>query len=174
MAYKNEIESCLSQIAELEESFSEMKDVDVLPLSFFSENMALLNSLKKKLFELESMQLKRMSEHLKISETRLNENETNDSVNPVQTVEQQQGVLGDVIVRKIYADLNRSLTLNQRFMFRRDLFNDDSEMMNSALTRISSFQTLAEAIDFLDKSFHVRWDTESGAAFRELLEKRFA
>jgi predicted 3-demethylubiquinone-9 3-methyltransferase (glyoxalase superfamily) len=176
MAYKSEIESCISQIAELEQSFLAVKDIDILPLSFFSESMDRLDSLKRKVFEIESTQLQRMSEHLQQSEEKLNEQETANKVQhtvpPVS--ESHKGILGDVIVRRIYADFNRSLTLNQRFMFRRELFNDNIETMDNAFNHINSCHTMAEAVNFLNDTFHISWDTESGAVLRELLEKRFA
>ncbi|MDR0686939.1 MAG: hypothetical protein LBF79_05740 [Dysgonamonadaceae bacterium] len=177
MAYKTEIESCLSQIAELKQSFQAVKDSEIIPLSFFSENMDRLDALKKDVFAVESAQLRQMSEHLQKSEEKLKEQETakkpaeiSDTVPPAG--EPHKNILGDVIVRKVYAaDLNRSLTLNQRFMFARELFDDNRETMNKAFNHIGSCKTVAEAVDFLDETFHINLETEAGAALRELLEK---
>jgi hypothetical protein len=193
MFFLTEIENCLSQIARLEQSFREVKEADILPLTFFSRTVELLNELKHRIFELESVQLQIMSAHLQQSEERLNdtlevtvqaavgetfETQKQPSNKPaadaVQNSADVHQALGDAIIKKIYADLNRSLSINQRFMFCRDIFRGSSEKMNEALNQLNTFQTITEAVNYLDSEFNISWDTESGAAFRELLEKRFA
>jgi hypothetical protein len=82
--------------------------------------------------------------------------------------------LGDTIVKKIYPDFRKSLTLNHRFMFQRDVFHGNVEKMEKALARINTFQTLSEAVYYLDENYFVQWESDAGIALRDLLEKRFS
>jgi hypothetical protein len=173
MSFKKEIEQYLEQISVLEESFRKVKDLDTLPVSFFSASLDILNHLKTGLYELESSQLQLMTAHLNESREKLNDTETSIMRNVKEVKESVSVFLGDKIGKKIYADLTKSLTVNQRFMFLRDLFKGNETDMNRTLTNLNALQTLEEALDYLNDNYPVQWETESGIAFKELLEKRF-
>jgi hypothetical protein len=96
-------------------------------------------------------------------------------VKPITPIfSESHGFLGDTIAKKIYADLTKSINLNQRFMFQRDLFKMNTEEMNKVLTQLNDFQNLEDALDYLNEHFSISWDSDSGLAFRELLDKHFA
>ncbi|MDR2621975.1 MAG: hypothetical protein LBC48_05265 [Dysgonamonadaceae bacterium] len=191
MNFKKEIELYLERISILEESFRKVKDLDTLPLSFFSTSLDILNQLKTGLYELETSQFQMMAVHLNESKEKLSQNEpvtvdepaavdepvefTGESiVKGIKEVKENVSVfLGDKISRKIYADLTKSLTINQRFMFLRDLFKGNEKEMNQTLAHLNSLKTLENALDYLDNNHPVQWETESGIVFKELLEKRF-
>jgi ABC-type Na+ transport system ATPase subunit NatA len=97
-----------------------------------------------------------------------------DGLAPVNETVESPVFLGDKIGKKISADLTKSLTINQRFMFLRDLFKGNEAEMNRALTHLNASQTLEEALDYLNDNYSFPWKTEAGIAFKELLEKRFA
>lgn len=194
MSFRKEIELYLERISALEESFREAKDLDTLPLSFFSTSLDILNQLKAGLYELESSQFQMMAAHLNESKEKLLQNEPAAvielvEIKPVEIepaagnepveIEPVAGnepveFLGDKLSKKIYADLTKSLTVNQRFMFLRDLFKGDEKEMNQTLAHLNSLKTLESATDYLGSNHPVQWETESGIAFKELLEKRFA
>jgi hypothetical protein len=197
MSFKKEIEQYLEQISVLEESFRRVRDLDTLPVSFFSASLDILNQLKAGLYELESSQLQMMAAHLNESKEKLaengdkeksavNEHEEKSTVNePAEfTGEIVKGIkeakenisifLSDKISKKIHADLTKSLTVNQRFMFLRDLFKENEAEMNKTLTHLNALGTMEDALDYLNNNHPVQWETESGIAFKELLEKRFA
>jgi cell division protein YceG involved in septum cleavage len=180
MSFKKELEQYLEQISVLEESFRKVRDLDTLPVSFFSASLDILNQLKTGLYELESSQLQMMAAHLDESKEKLAdepavEGFTGESiVKDIKEVKENVSVfLGDKIGKKIYADLTKSLTINQRFMFLRDLFNGNETEMNQTLTHLNALKTLEDALDYLENIHPVQWETESGMAFKELLEKRF-
>jgi hypothetical protein len=197
MSLKKEIEQYLEQISVLEESFRKVKDLDALPVSFFSASLDILNQLKIGLYKLESSQLQMMAAHLNESKEKLETSSTNSLTGePIQmkesvkmnkpaefTGEIVKGIkemketvsvfLGDKIGKKIYTDLTKSLTINQRFMFLRDLFKGNETDMNQTLTHLNTLKTLEDALDYLENNRQVQWETESGTAFKELLEKHF-
>ncbi|MDR1373135.1 MAG: hypothetical protein LBJ17_08510 [Dysgonamonadaceae bacterium] len=158
MSFNKKIEHYLEQISILEASFRQVKDLNPLPVSFFSASLDILNQLQIGLDELESSQLQLMTVNATDSFTE----------EPIRSL-----FLGDKIGKKIYADLTKSLTLNQRFMFLRDLFKGNEPEMNRTLTHLNDLTLLEDALHYLNHNHPVQWETESGMAFKELLEKRF-
>jgi hypothetical protein len=143
MAFNKEIESCLEQIKQLERAFQEAKEIEILPISFFSANYDRLNVLKRSISELEKKE-------------------------PAAN-----GFLGDKISKTLFADLKKSLSLNDRFRFQRDLFTGNACLMEETLDYLENLHSLNESIDYLNTHFDWNWDEESVTAFREILEKRF-
>jgi hypothetical protein len=203
MTFKKEIEQYLEQIYILEEAFRKVQDMDILPLSFFSASIDVLNKLKTGVYKLESIQLQLMMKHLKESEEQLGD--VNESFKPAEPVVLEKPLdvviepgkpvspsekvpveekptpmveapafLSDTIAKKIYADFSKSLNLNHRFMFQRDLFRGNTEDMNKALAQLNTFHSLSEALDYLNENQAIQWESDSGMAFRELLDKHFA
>lgn len=68
-----------------------------------------------------------------------------------------------------------SLTINQKFMFTKMLFNGDFEIFSQAIDRIDSLDNLSQASSYLEKSYP-EWDKESEEyeEFMEMVEKRFS
>lgn len=66
------------------------------------------------------------------------------------------------------------LTINQKFMFTKILFNGDFESFSKAIDELDGLPDLATAQKYLDR-FHKDWDRESEEfhEFLEMLEKRF-
>lgn len=235
MTFKSEIEQYLEQIYTLEESFRKVKDMDILPLSFFSSSIDILNKLKAGIHEMESAQFQMMLEHLKergneavdilskpVKETVVEpqpepepdpieepapaepgviEPETEQEVEEPEPVSPRQdeviepvmevtvtketivketasvsvnpAFLADKITKKLYADLKKSLSLNDKFRFQRDLFKGNAVIMNDALEQLNAYTRLDEALQYLNSEFQWDWESESAQAFRELLERRF-
>jgi hypothetical protein len=67
-----------------------------------------------------------------------------------------------------------NLTINQKFMFTKILFNGDFEIFTQAIDRIDSLDNLKQAVSFIEQNYS-EWDKESEEyeEFMELLEKRF-
>jgi hypothetical protein len=68
-----------------------------------------------------------------------------------------------------------SLTINQKFMFTKILFHGDFEIFSQAIDRLDTLDTLAQAKNYLDKTYE-EWDKEGEEylEFMDLIEKRFA
>jgi hypothetical protein len=96
-------------------------------------------------------------------------------VKPITPVfSESHSFLGDTIAKKIYTDLSKSISLNQRFMFQRDLFKMNTEEMNKVFTQLNTFQSSEDALDYLNESFSIPWESDSGLVFKELLDKHFS
>ena len=186
MVYQNKFDQYLKELRELEEIFYEAQSKEILPLSFFSSSIDRLNRLRTGIFEIETAQLRMMQEHLKEPESEWYEtNEPIESEKPAElkTIEDQSmedktvpvtNVLADTISRKINADFRKSLSLNDRFMFQRDLFQGNANEMNQAFTQLNEYQSLNEVLAFLSEKYAISWNSDSGIILKELLDKRFA
>lgn len=73
------------------------------------------------------------------------------------------------------SDIKNRLTINQKFMFTKMLFNGDFDLFNNAITKIDSLQSFEEATSYLD-SHYSNWDrsSEEYEEFIELVVKRFS
>lgn len=73
------------------------------------------------------------------------------------------------------SDLKNRLTINQKFMFTKMLFNGDFDLFNNAVTKLDSLSTLDEATSYLE-SHYSNWDRESEEyeEFIEMVNKRFS
>lgn len=60
-----------------------------------------------------------------------------------------------------YRDIRRNLTLNDKFMFKRELFNDSTEEFNDTLDLISAMSSYDEALEYLCDD--LAWDPEAPA-----------
>ncbi|MDL2322977.1 hypothetical protein LJC52_03225 [Bacteroidales bacterium OttesenSCG-928-A17] len=81
--------------------------------------------------------------------------------------------LSDAIVKEKLTDFRKSLSLNDRFMFQRDIFQNNVDEMNQTLEMLNRFDNLNDALNFLNSNYPIQWESEAGITFRELLEKRF-
>ena len=73
------------------------------------------------------------------------------------------------------ATIKDNLTINQKFMFTKILFNGDFEIFSQAIDRLDSLDNLEQAMTYLESNF-ADWDKEGEEylEFMEMLEKRFA
>lgn len=75
--------------------------------------------------------------------------------------------------RKI-ARLRDSLSINQKFMFTKMLFNGDFEIFSQAIERIDMLDNLQQAITYLQNDYpEWNYDSEEYAEFMMMVEKRF-
>ncbi len=70
-------------------------------------------------------------------------------------------------------DLKRSISLNDRFLFQRELFHNDREEMNSMITRLNAFDSYHQAESYLRE--HSSWDFENPTVkdFLRVIRKGF-
>lgn len=69
-------------------------------------------------------------------------------------------------------DLRKAFTINDRFRFRRELFEGDDRAMMEVITRLSEAQTFADAQAYLDT---LAWDKDNEAVgeFKEIVSTFF-
>ena len=73
------------------------------------------------------------------------------------------------------ATIKDNLTINQKFMFTKILFNGDFELFSQAIERLDTLDNFSQALKYLETQY-AEWDQESEEylEFMEMLEKRFA
>jgi len=83
--------------------------------------------------------------------------------------------VADKLSRQPIKDLKSAIGLNQKFLFMNDLFEGENEIFNNAINKINSFNTLPEAIAFIDSDLSSAWDKENSSVlnFMDLVERRF-
>ncbi len=70
-------------------------------------------------------------------------------------------------------DIRKAISIGDRFLFQRELFASDGELMNKTIDTLNKSRSLDEAIAYIEKKF--RWDKESQAyeLFLNVLRRRF-
>lgn len=89
-------------------------------------------------------------------------------------VSSQTEILNESIEKRLIVDVRKALSLNDRFRFQRELFNNDAQYMNRTLDQIGSYTQLADVLDYLKETFH--WDKENPHAtdFIKIVIKKFS
>ena len=83
-------------------------------------------------------------------------------------VPQQTSLFGTAV-----EDIRQAISLGDRFLFQRELFAGNGELMQKTLDEINSLNSLSEAMDYVLDNFE--WDKESTAVqlFENVLKRRF-
>ncbi|MDR0507420.1 MAG: hypothetical protein LBH32_11510 [Dysgonamonadaceae bacterium] len=98
---------------------------------------------------------------------------------PVESSEKEDKTLeldalpDDKITKTFYADLKKFMSLNDRFRFQKQLFDGKSDLMDSVIDQLNSFNSLQECLDYLHRQFTWNWDDEPVNELKGMLEKRF-
>ena len=84
-------------------------------------------------------------------------------------VPQQTSLFGAAV-----EDIRQAISLGDRFLFQRELFAGNGELMQKTLDEINSLGSLSEAMEYIADTFE--WDKESTAVqlFENVLKRRFA
>ena len=84
-------------------------------------------------------------------------------------VPQQTSLFGTTV-----EDIRQAISLGDRFLFQRELFAGNGELMQKTLDEINSLNSLSEAMDYVLDNFD--WDKESTAVqlFENVLKRRFS
>ena len=97
------------------------------------------------------------------------------SINDSFASETSEKTVADKLSRQPIKDLKSAIGLNQKFLFMNDLFEGDNELFNNAINKINAFNTLPEAIAFINGELSSAWDKENSLVlnFMDLVERRF-
>jgi hypothetical protein len=79
----------------------------------------------------------------------------------------------DYLKTKSLLNLSQSIGINDRFLFIRELFNDNSESFNQALSGIDEAKSLAEAKALIKSYAGEKYETETGKQFLDLVKRKF-
>ena len=97
------------------------------------------------------------------------------SINETFAAGEPKKTVADKLSRQPIKDLKSAIGLNQKFLFMNDLFEGENEIFNNAINKINAFNTLPEAIAFIDSDLSSTWDKEDSSVlnFIDLVERRF-
>ena len=85
----------------------------------------------------------------------------------------QHPTIKDAIDKKKVADIRKAFSLNDRFLYRKELFGGSEEAMNKVVTILNNRQSLDESIQFLEQKLHWNLNDPIVKDFVKKLEMRF-
>ena len=90
----------------------------------------------------------------------------------VEQPEQTDSADQSSIVPKI-DDIKSGISIGDRFLFQRQLFKNNGELMNKTIAKLNTMDSFDEALQYCEKTFN--WDKESNAyeLFVNVLHRRF-
>lgn len=106
-------------------------------------------------------------------EEAINEPPAVKSIQPSGITEKHMVSLHEALEKQNLSDLRKAFSLNDRFYFRKELFNNDEAKMNKVISDLNEIHSYEESITYLNEKFN--WDMEDTTVneFTKLLEKRF-
>lgn len=159
----NDIEETIDDVAEsFLEEFQEELEIDEI-----SQDEQLMNFSKGNNLIKEQDNEKKL-----ITQDNINFKATT-SIHDKISAENQVQSLSENIANQKSSDIKQAMTLADRFLFQRELFEGNGEKMNKTLIKINEMSSLEEAQNYLFEKNN--WDKENQhvQSFLNLLRKRF-
>ncbi|GHT02107.1 hypothetical protein FACS189440_17640 [Bacteroidia bacterium] len=181
MSFKKEFEECIESIRAIEMSFLIAKDLDVLLPTFFENNFARLKKVNEELKRIKNLQPGMDNRQNSIWQatkdkivSKIQKEEKTFLPETVEMKEDKPFIFSNNIKNLgIKTEIQNYLTLNDRFLIQRDLFNDNAEFMDSIVNQLNTLNTMEETLHYLDSMFAWDWESDSARLFKEIVEKRF-
>jgi hypothetical protein len=70
-------------------------------------------------------------------------------------------------------DISTAIGLNEKFLFIKELFNDNAALYQNTIDKLNNFANFNEAIQFIDEYFEWDFDAEQVQKLLELVHRRF-
>ena len=120
-------------------------------------------------------------EELEVEEDNDDEEELEDDEDKVAVNEERIELIAkpeiltrnDSIVNSKIEDISKAISLGDRFLFQRELFGNNGEIMQKTIAHLNSINSAEEAMTYLQKKF--AWDKESTTVerFIQLISRRY-
>ncbi len=90
-----------------------------------------------------------------------------------EPVQEEQASPNAALYGKSVDDIRKAISLGDRFLYQRELFGQNAELMQKTMTELNELSSYEEAILYIGK--HFQWDTESNTyqQFLVTLHRRF-
>ena len=90
-----------------------------------------------------------------------------------EPVQEEQVSPNAALYGKAVDDIRKAISLGDRFLYQRELFGQNAELMQKTLTELNELSSYEEAIQYIGK--HFQWDPESSTyqQFLVTLHRRF-
>lgn len=89
------------------------------------------------------------------------------------TIGNSNNTLDQKIAHSRITSLQSAIGINDRFLFIRELFNNDGDLYMEAIKRLDQCEDIREAVEYLSSNFKIK-KTETSLKFVELIKRRFA
>ena len=98
---------------------------------------------------------------------------TQESVKDAIARETDSNTIANSLGNKKISDLKSAITIADRFLFQRELFGGDGELLNKTIATLNAMTSIEEARDYIQS--HFDWNNERAAVanFMKILERRF-
>lgn len=114
-------------------------------------------------------------EEVKVEEVKVEEPAPQPKVEEVkeEEVKVEEVTSKASIYGKAVADIRQAISIGDRFLYQRELFEQNAELMQRTLNELDQLHSFAEAMDYINAHFH--WDQESNTyqQFIVTLHRRF-
>ena len=96
-----------------------------------------------------------------------------ESVKDAIARETDSNTIANSLGNKKINDLKSAITIADRFLFQRELFGGDGELLNKTIATLNAMTSIEEARDYINS--HFDWNNERAAVvnFMKILERRF-
>lgn len=116
-----------------------------------------------------------LSEYIE-EETKVEEEEVKeDAKTPtaLSDVSKESFTRNDSITHKKIDDIKQAISLGDRFLFQRELFNNNGELMTKTIGYLNGLTSMDEALQYVNKKFN--WDSENPTVerFLQILIRRY-
>lgn len=91
----------------------------------------------------------------------------------LKAMKNQKASLKEILERKNFTDLRKSFSLNDRFLFRKELFGGNDELMSRIIDDLNQQSSLQEALDYLRSKMNWDFKDRTVTEFMGHLERRF-
>lgn len=165
------------------ETQSEVLDVEIEePLEKEEEKEIVEDTLNESPEEVEEVEEEiEEQEELEVEEDNDDEEELEDDEDKVAVNEERIELIAkpeiltrnDSIVNSKIEDISKAISLGDRFLFQRELFGNNGEIMQKTIAHLNSMNSAEEAMTYLQKKFD--WDKESTTVerFIQLISRRY-
>ena len=182
MTNKERLEQMIEQIRRLATLSEEIVERELYPVSYFSQAFDITNKIQEDLHQIELFQIelfeKQMKEHqaqVRATNQEMSAPEIAPTPTPAPPVQEKKIPPPTVSFEKSHLiDLKKVITLNDRFLFRRELFANDDNLMNQTISALNNEASYDDSIEYLKRHFDWNFDDEHVTDFLAVLKKRFS
>lgn len=175
MEFKINLDGLMACIRELEVMTAEVREQESIPSSFFPQAFDKSGQLINELRTIELARLEWMEQQ---AERRLTPAEEiaphNDTPNhTLNHTPDHTRSLKEIVEKRSLTDFKKSFSLNDRFLFKKELFGGNERKMTKAINDLSEMTSLEDAMKYIDAE--MAWDMGNTFVvdFVSRLEKRF-
>jgi len=190
MADKEKLETLTAHISRLLALTDEIRELDIYPVSFFSRAYDLTGKINESLKDIEAAQIEQFEQQIRAHREQIGtivpppvpppplpvtDTETPPTTQPstvTPAVEKPLPPPPPNVTPRHTTPL--TITLNDRFRFKRELFDGDETLMNTTIAELNALGDYSRSLVYLKK--HFTWnvdENETAADFLSLIEKCF-